>query len=68
METFAKIVKGFQLLTIFAKSSILGVSLSSGYAYGVKINKIANGFHSSNITLAIRYLKQIGLFSLLSFR
>ena len=48
-----KIVKGFQLLTIFAKSSVLDVQLGSGYVSGVKINKITKVFHGSNIALAI---------------
>ena len=47
--------------------SILDVRLGSGYASGVKINKITKGFYGSNIALAIRYLKQTGLFPLLSF-
>ena len=62
-----KIVKTFQLLTIFTKDSILDFRLGSGYASGVKMNKITKGFHGSNIALAIRYLKQMGLFPLLSF-
>ena len=66
MKPFTKIVKIFQLLTIFAKSSILDFRLGSGYASGVKINKIIKDFHGSNIALAIRYLKQVGLFRLLS--
>ena len=64
---FTKIFKTLQLLSIFAKSTILDVRLGSGYASGVKINKITKGFHGSNIALAIRYLKQMGLFPLLSF-
>ena len=34
MEIFAKIVNGFTLFTIFAKSSILDVWLDSGYTSG----------------------------------
>ena len=34
MEIFAKIVNGFILFTIFAKSSILDVGLDSGYTSG----------------------------------
>ena len=64
MERFTKIVKTFQ---IFAKSSILDVRLGSGFPPGVKTNKITKGYHGSNIALAICYLKQMGLFPLLSF-
>ena len=46
---------------------MLEVQLGSGYASVVKINKITKGIHGSNIALAIRYLKQMGLFTLLSF-
>ena len=67
MKPFTKIVKTFQLLTISAKSSILDFRLGSRYTSGVKINKIKKGIHGSNIALAIRYLKQMGLFPLLSF-
>ena len=70
METFTKI--GFQPLIIFVKSYILDVCLGSGYFSGVKVNKITKGFYdavknSKDIAFAIRYLKQTGLFSLLSF-
>ena len=34
MELFAKIVRGFQPLIFYAKSSVLDVSLGSGYASG----------------------------------
>ena len=66
-ESLAKIVKDFQRLTIFGKGFILNVRLGSKYASGVKINKITKGFNGSNIALAIRYFKQMGLLSLLAF-
>ena len=34
MEIFAKILNGFQLLTIFEKTSILDVRLGPEYAFG----------------------------------
>ena len=48
IEAFMKIVKDFQLSTIFVKGSILGVGLGSGYASGVKVNKITKGFNGNN--------------------
>ena len=48
MELFTKIVKGFQLLTVFTKSPILVVPLGSGYAVRVEVNKITEGIHGSN--------------------
>ena len=47
MELFAQIVDGFQLLTIFAKSSILAVLLGSEYASGHSLSdkcQIVNSF------------------------
>ena len=41
MELFAKIVNGFQPLTIFAKCSILDVRLGSGCAFVFQNRKIA---------------------------
>ena len=61
-EAFYEMVKGFQLWTILAKSSILDVPLGSRYASVVITSKTTTGFHGSNIALAIRYLKQMGLF------
>ena len=53
MEFFAKIVNGFQLLTIFAKSSLLDVRLGSEYAsdsyYFELINKSEIYFADWNI-------------------
>ena len=49
MDLLAKTVKGFQLLTIFTKSSILDVWLSSEYASDnlvVKQDKIQNSILS----------------------
>ena len=66
-ESITKIVKGFQQLTIFGKDFILNVRLGSKYASGVKINKITKDFNGSNIALAVRYFKQMGLLSLLAF-
>ena len=43
-----KIVKDFQLSTVCVKGSILGVGLGSGYASGVKVNKITKGFNGNN--------------------
>ena len=40
MELFAKIVHGVQLLTIFSKSSILGVWLGSKYASHFSFSRI----------------------------
>ena len=40
MKLFARIVNGFQLLTIFAKSSILDIQLGSEYASELLFNKI----------------------------
>ena len=48
IEAFMKIVKDFQLSTICVKGSILGVGLGSGYASGVKVNKITKGFNGNN--------------------
>ena len=48
IEAFMKIVKDFQLSTICVKGSILGVGLGSGYASGVKVNKITEGFNGNN--------------------
>ena len=36
MEFFAKIVNGFQLLTIFAKSSIADIRIACKYEFGYK--------------------------------
>ena len=51
MEPFAKIVNGFQLLTIFAKRSILGIWQGSEYASVYFKSEIS----SKNI---IRYIKK----------
>ena len=56
------------MLTIFAKGSILDGLLGSGNASGVQLNKVTKGLHDSNIALAIHYLEQMGLSSLLSFK
>ena len=49
MESFTKMVKDFQLLTSFAKSSILDVRLGSRYASVIIISKTKSGFHGCNI-------------------
>ena len=64
MERFTKIVKTFQ---IFAKSFILDVRRGSRFDPGVKTNKITKGYHGSNIAIPVCYLRQMGLFPLLSF-
>ena len=44
MEHFAKIIGSFQLLTIFAKSSTLGVRLGSEYASVISVHFEATAF------------------------
>ena len=46
---FYKNSKDFQLLIIFAESSIPDVWLGSGYVSEVRANKITEGFRGSNL-------------------
>ena len=47
MKFFAKIVNGFQALTIFGKSSILGVHLGSEYAFDIRYSEHFSYFNSN---------------------
>ena len=56
MELFAKIVKGYLMLTIFAKLSILHGWLGSEYAYGILrsfMNKKVFRYTNADLTLSL---------------
>ena len=67
MELFAKIVKGFQLLTIFIKSSILDIRIGSEYASECrdarKLNKVEFGNLKLLFLLCADPYRKVGLSS-----
>ena len=52
-------MKGFQLLTIFPKISILDVRLVSGHASGVKVNKIRKDFQGREAATRVVLCKKV---------
>ena len=50
MELLAKIVNGFQPLTIFAKSSILDVRQGSKYTSNIRLHRNSNDYSAVSAT------------------